>query len=748
MKQTLKYSLIVLSLFFLGQNAANAQEVLDQYKEGGGVATSKKVSSQNADGSYTITLETFATGTSAVVQKNVPADIVLVLDLTTSMRVSRGTTTRVTARTDLSYDMVVNARTKDSNYLYSSGGNTRYQLFGETYTQGGQTRYVLYYNQSGNNNRYYLTSNGTTQTRGQAAYATSSSGTIVTFNGGNNSRLFTGSSRIFDLKEATCAFIDAIEKNDTEKAPQGQDRLGNKFSIITYAGAPPVVEQQLDDIGTMDLEALKAKVWAFDLHNGTYPAEAITYANTQLSTRGHSTGTVGDDFTRTVVLFTDGDPYDTPKYQAINPAHESKSTLKASVFTVGMFDTTPSGSYDNPGGSSDLWKFMNFMSSNYPDATVSNANVMTGGEGSNKGYYKDVSGDDVNLSDVFTAIAGAAGGSSATIGTQTQVRDVISSSFAIAFPENVTTAAQKQQWVEDNVKVYTSTIAEDGKSWGTLSPFDATVTYVVEKDQDNVEYDAIRVEGFDYSKPDTKDEHGYTTPANAGNWVGLRYRGQNQPFYAGKKVVITVNIFIQDGVTGGITGTNTQQSGVYVYNEKTQSYDPVNYYEVPSKVLSVTIKITKEGLRSGESATFLVKKASPLRDENGDIVYNAIGKPEPDPTTWDVDHKVILTNKSTTDGALVEKTMIGLDPGFVYEVQEDDWGWAYEINGTGGTMTTSSVTINPFYFENTEKTEIGGAPIRKHAEAVSINHFGYTIPSGPFQGKQTENYKSSKVESF
>ena len=264
MKQTLKYSLIVLSLFFLGQNAVNAQEVLDQYKEGGGVATSKKVSSQNADGSYTITLETFATGTSAVVQKNVPADIVLVLDLTTSMRVSRGTKTRVTAQTALSYNMVVNARTKATNYIYNN-----YQLFGET----ANGRYYLYYNDTGNNDHYYLRVRNnrieTTKNRDNATYATSSDATIITFPGGNNSILYTGSTRIFDLKEATCAFIDAIEKNDTEKAPEGQDRLGNKFSIITYAGRPPVVEQQLDDIGGMDLDALKAKVWAFELHNGT-----------------------------------------------------------------------------------------------------------------------------------------------------------------------------------------------------------------------------------------------------------------------------------------------------------------------------------------------------------------------------------------------------------------------------------------------------------------------------------------------
>ena len=79
-------------------------------------------------------------------------------------------------------------------------------------------------------------------------------------------------------------------------------------------------------------------------------------------------------------------------------------------------------------------------------------------------------------------------------------------------------------------------------------------------------------------------------------------------------------------------------------------------------------------------------------------------------------------------------------------MSEDAWGWAYEMTGAtvGGEIpNTSTVEVNPFTFENKDKEGVV-----KHAEAVTINHFGYTIQTGEFQGQQEEHYKSSKLKSF
>ena len=240
------------------------------------------------------------------------------------------------------------------------------------------------------------------------------------------------------------------------------------------------------------------------------------------------------------------------------------------------------------------------------------------------------------------------------------------------------------------------------------------------------------MEGFDYSKDDEPENSGN------GNWVGVRYDSQGHPYYAGKKLVIQFDIFVNDDATGGQgTATNTSDSGVYVLQDD-GSYKNINSYEVPHTTVPVNIIIQKTGLRHGESATFEIHRAEILRDDNGNVVYNALGKPKPNEGTWDENFsKVIVTNKGT-NGAAVTKTLLALDPAYVYRVAEDKWGWAYEMTGQGGTLTTAEVEVNPFKFTN---EELSDKP--KHAEAVTINHF-----STPTQGSYEEHYKSSKVESF
>ena len=278
---------------------------------------------------------------------------------------------------------------------------------------------------------------------------------------------------------------------------------------------------------------------------------------------------------------------------------------------------------------------------------------------------------------------------------------------------------------------------------------------------------AVIVEGFDFSKDDTSEG------AGDGNWVGQRYDPSRNPpyFWAGKKLIIEIKIRANGDATGGTgTPTNTETSGVYVYNPDTGAYTCVNHYDIPHTTLTTTIKISKTGLRSGESATFEIMKIRPKGwdetktvDENvANIQYDIAGRPLPNSTSytgpetgsdlykkmgWSSFSKVILTNKGA-NGAEVIKTMRGLDPYWIYMVLEDDWGWAYTMTGlnqtdASGLTTTSTVDVNPFKFRNTEK-----ADAVKHAEAVTINHFGYTISGGAFNGKQEEHYKSSKVESF
>ena len=175
--------------------------------------------------------------------------------------------------------------------------------------------------------------------------------------------------------------------------------------------------------------------------------------------------------------------------------------------------------------------------------------------------------------------------------------------------------------------------------------------------------------------------------AGDGNWVGQRYNQSHNPkyFWAGKKLVIELKIKSNGETTGGTgTATNAATSGVYIQNDD-GSYTCINNYAIPHTTLSTTIKISKTGLRSGESATFEIMKIRPkgwdesktLAENVANIEYNIIGQPLPNsveytgPETgsdlykkmgWSSFSKVILTNKSDVNGAEVIKTMLGLDP--------------------------------------------------------------------------------------
>ena len=87
MKRTFRY--ILLTVATLVPVLASAQsgteledpDIYEGYKLSGGVATKKTVGDPDANGLYTITLETFATGTTTIINKAIPSDIILLLTI-------------------------------------------------------------------------------------------------------------------------------------------------------------------------------------------------------------------------------------------------------------------------------------------------------------------------------------------------------------------------------------------------------------------------------------------------------------------------------------------------------------------------------------------------------------------------------------------------------------------------------------------------------------------------------------------
>jgi len=720
---SIKYILVILALFGCSHFA-----FAQKYHSEGGVSTAKEVSERNSDGSYTITLETFAEGSSeaATFAKK---DIVLVLDVSGSMDYSKGTPTATNSR--VTYDMVASG---NATYYRRTTSNNEYvytKVYAGTFVDNWGTTYYGLYTYAAGPNYFEYDSNKNNVYRND---------------------LYTGvSTRMDELKKAVKEFIDNIELDNRQK-PNGKPRgklLGNRISIIKFAGTKKetvgndtypsggntynntqIVKRFTDVDDAVKVQELKDAVDAFESKGGTQAWDGMSLAVDELKNANANA-------TKIVVFFTDGDP-DDKNYSAIGDnlngstnAYAAKNDYSALVYSIGLFTSQVATN-------SNRYRYLNYVSSNYPTAIYRNGNMNQGtGGNAQSGYYKDASGN-IDLSSIFKAITDDIGRMGDDVDETSQIKDVVSSSFTLPIDVSEMTEEQKAAWVKDNVEIYTEKVSLTGTSGWQEDDYDlSNVVATIGEDENG--HSTLNVTGFDFTKDDSD------VGAGDGNWVGTRkvtVDGVTTSNWYGRKLVVKFNIVEADDVTGGdATNTNTKDSGVYIYDENGK-LKKINSYDVPHTDLPVNIRIKKDGLRHGESATFEIWRAVPKLDANGKIVYNDIGKPTPDESKWEDWSKVILTNKGA-DGDFVEKTLLALDPSYVYKIVEDAWGWAYTLSHTGGDLTTATVEVNPFTFTNKEKTNVP-----KHAEAVTINHFGLTIQGGEFQGKQEEHYKSSKVQSF
>ena len=779
MKNTFKY--IAFGIALLASSfALNAQT----YHEEGGMKTSKTVTGP-VGGYYTISLESFATGETTVTETGIPVDIVLVLDVSGSME-------------DILY--TYNGTTQEWTY-YNVGNTIRYYKHtdGNYYqvqrTGNGSSRRLSFQIGSGYYAQtWYLWGSGAQQQQpnGVGQYTTIFNGTLYT-------RTSRG-SKIDNLKSAVNTFVGIVNDNALHNS-DGSDRttpLTNQISIVKYA-ADRYCNANGNSMGTpYDYDGQYADNVTPGNHRGAknnnnYNYTEVLAAFTDVSTAAgvssltqavtsiNEGGATAADFglykatylleqvknresTKVVVLFTDGEPNHSSGFDddvaddAIGIAKTIKSTYGAIVFSVGVFDSV----------SEDLEKYMHYVSSDYPNASDMDT---PGSDGSDsKGYYQNASGAD--LSEIFKGIAHAAAAADATAGASTQVRDVVSNSFILPSGDAA------------GITIKVADVTSDGTGWedpvtATGVSYDITTVTTTTGE----EHQQLMVTGFDYTKADTYDADGFTV--TSGNWVGERYRTKTDKYWAGKKLIIEFKVQANGEATGGDgSATNHPDSGVYVQEFEEDGVTPkldadgnfiyhrVNQYDVPHTPLPVLLKIQKDGLRTGESATFQLFRARPkgwndegatTEEKMANVEYNAIGKPLPglhdfdsnngkldpdDPMDylegigWDDWSKVVLTNKGA-DNAPVLKTLYALDPGWVYMVVEDDWGWAYELTGESTRETTSDCELNPFTFHNRLRTvNEAGDPIVKHAEAVTINHFQTKDGS---QDAREEHYKSSKT---
>ena len=711
MKRTFRY--ILLTVATLVPVLASAQsgtdlpdpKIYDDYKLTGGVATKKTVGNPDSNGLYTITLETFATGTTTIVNKAIPSDIVLVLDYSSSMLMTgsaqpnqaNATRTRL-YDLKLAVGQFVNMMKENNETIGLSGD------------EGNRIAFLLYAGQLYGENQPQTGNNGIFYARHLGEFLNVDDLSVESWDeqhpvwtNGNTDYLFS-SARVF-------------YGEDDILSPSSQ-RTAHNYG---YSGISSSI-----DMG--------------DVNKSTNSGAAMEAARTMVNNRLASTNLNNRNLV--VVMFTDGEPSSGNNFNntianaCISAAHDIKER-DVIVYTIGLVegsdDTNRVKTYLEY-TSSDFSKVLPEGSPNNPTAmpaTTAESNLYLD-KNSNYGPYCFKVSEEYSLSDIFKTIGEASGGSEASIPGETQVVDCVSNSFEVP-----------STFKASDVVVYTRAVSADGKTWGTAVPMTTQEVNPGNNPPMTVEQPAtgnigialkdgkLTVVGFDYSG----DE----------NWVGWR----DENTCAGKELVIEFKIQANPDATGGDgTNTNTAESGVYVPqfddDGNITGYTNVNKYDMPHKDIPINLVIKKTGLRHGESATIQIYM-SHQKNVGGKIQYHeTTGKPLPeatlpiDPTKdpndqgWENFTKVILTNLGA-DGAEVTKTLLALDASYVYLLAEDNWGWAYVLDDK--VLSTSEVETNPFEFVNTENPD---AP--KHAEAVSINHFG--------DNPHVQNAKSSKVKTF
>lgn len=329
------------------------------------------------------------------------------------------------------------------------------------------------------------------------------------------------------LKSAVNGFIDKVaEKSPNSSiavvkfASDKEYDVGNGYNESGYNYSQIV--QNLTAVNEAGANSLKTAVNQLTAAGATRADYGMQHAQTIVN------GAMGNGRQKVVIMFTDGQPSTWQSFSATvaRDAIKASKSIKdagATVYTIGCFGTTPS---DN----SNIDKYMNRVSSNYPDAT--NMNNGTRGVGD---YYKTVSSAE-DLNNIFKTISETVGTTTVKLDDTSVLRDVISDSFTL--PEG---------YKDGDIKAYSVSCESSTKN------ADGTYTYTWKTTPDAGKY-TVTVDPSDNKTINVTDFN------YAANWVDQYDVGGSKSH--GKKLVVEIPIVLDPDATGSVD-TNGPASGVY-----------------------------------------------------------------------------------------------------------------------------------------------------------------------------------------
>ena len=356
-------------------------------------------------------------------------------------------------------------------------------------------------------------------------------------------------AKITALKTAVNAFIDNVAKESPDSSIAIVKFAGESTDAI---GDDTHTEYHNNTSAECNFTQIVKKLTTVDAAGATELKEAVN----KLAAKGPTSADRGmehakniiqsdpnKDRQKVVVMFTDGAPthwnggdFDTVANGAI-PASKSIKEAGATVYTIGCFGTTPS---------SDTDTYMNYVSSNYPNATSMTSG---GAKADPANYYKTVSSA-ADLNNIFTDISHTIGGTDVKLTSTSVLRDVISDSFTL--PEG---------YKDGDITAYSvDCMGKNGDTYTWANTPDAGKYTVTVDPSDNK---TINVTGFSY----------------ADNWVD-QFGVKDSPSGGtshGKKLVVEIPIVPEQDATGSVK-TNGDASGIYA---DSTVKDPVEKFPSP-----------------------------------------------------------------------------------------------------------------------------------------------------------------------
>lgn len=507
-------SLVALPSFAADEDDAESTAGLPRIQETGseitndGLVMSKTVA-PGENGQFLLTLEAYATGQTATTVSELPLDIVLVLDVSGSM--GKPMTKVYADQLDKSKSYKVGPFSNWSGTYYKTvsyfNGKWKTSRYGDSYTPKTS--------ESDSNSNHY--------------------------------QFYETETRLEALQAAVNNFAESVSTK--AKGADGRygtnDDVEHRIAVVSFADTAAQKTNGLVKMNTSQgLSTVKNAVSSLNAEGNTDPAEGLNMANSIFS----SNPTDGQQRSRVVLLFTDGYPAgdgtDDINYvwcdDAIASAQISKSTYKASVYTVGIFeganpdsDIDTNFTYDTRtehGQSAAVQlvaanRYMHYTSSNYKDAQ----SMQNGGTKNSDGYY--LSASDANgLNSVFQKISQTAGGSTLKLGSETVLRDVISQYFDLPAGADVNSITAQSYactgFTSDNKPIWATTPDAD--------KYDVTLS---------ADKKTVEVTGFNY----------------AANYVG-KDTTTGQQHNPAKKLVVTIPIQLTDESATGEVPTNGANS--------------------------------------------------------------------------------------------------------------------------------------------------------------------------------------------